>query len=564
MKVLHVIDNFAQGGAQRVAVSIAEGFPGSAIVSFDRLALLAFPEHLKKHGITHQFVNTEAEVDDLMRDFDVCHIHWWKCPIDERLTWHDKPYPVVVTIHEASVFPHRGITTLVCVGTKQQSIQVQPSVVIPNGFDLDKFVYRRDYEAKDGILRVGFASRLDSKLELNCGSYYKIALARVTQPYEVIIIGDGGYRGHYERTFQEETKLPAVFTGLRWDMEIALRDLDIFLYPTKADVLPTVVIEAMASGLPVVAPPVGAIPEMLADGRGFAVPWDEMPGVLAMLAESNLRQKMGSKAQKFALKTYGHQQMIDNYRALYESMLKVKQRIILGSKPRLSVIVPTYKRPGLCLQTVKSLLAQDYPNLEVIVVNDADHASDYSAVSKLPITYIELKKNVGLSGARNAGVERATGELLGFLDDDDKWLPYFASSLVTWLAQDRADVVYGAGYATAGNGERHNMHHCEPFDLARLCKTNYITVSAVVMRKDVFLNTGGFDVAMHQDGMHGPEDWEMWLRLAHKGYKLARCPVVGLVYGIDSPDRLTGIAYQTGAMKRGYDYISKKLGVTVG
>jgi hypothetical protein len=77
MKVLHVIDNFAQGGAQRVAVSIAEGFPGSAIVSFDRLALLAFPEHLKKHGITHQFVNTEAEVDDLMRDFDVCHIHWW-------------------------------------------------------------------------------------------------------------------------------------------------------------------------------------------------------------------------------------------------------------------------------------------------------------------------------------------------------------------------------------------------------------------------------------------------------------------------------------------------------
>lgn len=93
-------------------------------------------------------------------------------------------------------------------------------------------------------------------------------------------------------------------------------------------------------------------------------------------------------------------------------------------KESISVIVPVYKTQRYLRKCLDSILNQTYPNIEIVVVNDCspddsgeicrEYAEKYDQVK-----YIELDRNVGLSSARNAGIEAATGDYLGFVDSDD-------------------------------------------------------------------------------------------------------------------------------------------------
>lgn len=97
-----------------------------------------------------------------------------------------------------------------------------------------------------------------------------------------------------------------------------------------------------------------------------------------------------------------------------------------------SVIIPTYKREVWQISAaVESVLNQTYDNVEIVVVDDSP--ADYShraevkaymdSLDSKNILYIQNEKNLGGSGARNRGIERAHGELITFLDDDDEYYP---------------------------------------------------------------------------------------------------------------------------------------------
>ena len=574
IRALHMVYSFTQGGAQRVAMSLAAGFPGSAVCSFMRVPedQIAFPDIRKKYGVEHFFMTSFKDVLRLMEayKFDIFHIHW--CGADSDTTnlalidWgyikSHSDFPYVTAAHVEKAFPHVELTNFVCEAECQKRLQHFTTPLIPNGFDLDKFVYARDYSNKKEIT-IGFVCRLDAKLEQDFPRRIKEALARVEVPVKLLIIGDGDHRPRYEAGLRE-AGLRYEITGVRWDVHEALKDLDIFLYPPHADCLPTVVIEAMASGLPVVALPVGDIPYMLGNGRGYALPWEEMPAILQCLAsDPGHRRTVGRAAQKYALATYSHDAMIRNWEAEYKSIIEKPRAALIAKKPAsVSIIIPTYKRPGAAYVAAQSALAQDIP-VEVIVVNDGDHQSDYSAVKKLPIKYIELPKNRGLSGARNAAIDVAKGEYIGFCDDDDRWYPFFAGRLAQTLTDNaEVSVAYGSGIATLdvtferGLGKI-KMDCGYPFDADRLYYQNFIAMSGTMIRKSVLKKVGGFDEAMHQDGANFPEDLEMWFRLMLSGHKFARCPVVGLIYNAGD-GRGTTSATQNGMMARGMKYIEAK------
>ncbi len=84
-----------------------------------------------------------------------------------------------------------------------------------------------------------------------------------------------------------------------------------------------------------------------------------------------------------------------------------------------------------------------------------------------------------------------------------------------------------------------------------------------MLRKSTFDKFGLFDEQMHQNGMMGPEDYELWIRLSKQGCKFVRVPVVGLVYGTDAPDRLTPMACNGGMMLTGMKYIAHKHNIPV-
>src|SRR5690242_10687505 len=95
--------------------------------------------------------------------------------------------------------------------------------------------------------------------------------------------------------------------------------------------------------------------------------------------------------------------------------------------PGVSVIIPAYNYARFLPQAIESALQQDYPEFEVLVVDDgstdntAEIAAVYSRADKR-VRYLH-QKNAGLPAARNTGIQHARFDFIGFLDADDAWLP---------------------------------------------------------------------------------------------------------------------------------------------
>lgn len=98
----------------------------------------------------------------------------------------------------------------------------------------------------------------------------------------------------------------------------------------------------------------------------------------------------------------------------------------MPDKPLVSAVIPTRNRPGLVKRAVVSALNQTYSNLEVVVVVDGPDpltTRELAEISDPRLRVIVLPESEGGAGARNAGVQAASGTWIAFLDDDDEWLP---------------------------------------------------------------------------------------------------------------------------------------------
>jgi glycosyltransferase involved in cell wall biosynthesis len=107
------------------------------------------------------------------------------------------------------------------------------------------------------------------------------------------------------------------------------------------------------------------------------------------------------------------------------------------SLPLVSAVIPTHNRPQLVCRAVRSALNQTYSNLEVIVVVDGPEAETVQILEALHeprLAVIALPENAGIAEARNAGVRHAKGLWIGFLDDDDEWLPEKTEKQISLLA----------------------------------------------------------------------------------------------------------------------------------
>ncbi|HEY3485701.1 MAG TPA: glycosyltransferase, partial [Ilumatobacteraceae bacterium] len=120
----------------------------------------------------------------------------------------------------------------------------------------------------------------------------------------------------------------------------------------------------------------------------------------------------------------------------------------LATDPLVSVILPTLDRRDRLPRAAQSVLTQRYQNLELVVVDDGsrDGTADWLAGVEDPrLVVARSSKPRGEGGARNAGLERATGELIAFLDDDNAFDPDWLRSVVWFFErQPDASVVYGA------------------------------------------------------------------------------------------------------------------------
>ena len=128
-----------------------------------------------------------------------------------------------------------------------------------------------------------------------------------------------------------------------------------------------------------------------------------------------------------------------------EQAPRVRSKLPRGKEALVSVIVPTFNRPDLLLQTITSIRNQTMNDLEIIVVNDC--GSDVETLlaplrDTTPIVYARHARNRNLAAARNTGIALARGKYIAYLDDDDLYYPDHLETAVGYLESHGESVVY--------------------------------------------------------------------------------------------------------------------------
>jgi len=114
------------------------------------------------------------------------------------------------------------------------------------------------------------------------------------------------------------------------------------------------------------------------------------------------------------------------------------------NNPLVSVIIPVYNGERYLAQTIESALAQTYQPIEIIVIDDGSTDGSAEVVKRFPSVRYQFQTNRGIGGARNRGVELATGDFLAFLDGDDLWSPSkLTRQMDTFEAEPALDMVFG-------------------------------------------------------------------------------------------------------------------------
>jgi glycosyltransferase involved in cell wall biosynthesis len=125
---------------------------------------------------------------------------------------------------------------------------------------------------------------------------------------ELLIVGEGPLRNRLEEMVQKEGISGVIFTGARRDVEMIMPSADVFVLPSISEGFPITILEALASGVPVVATKVGGVEEVMNEQVGKMVkpadPVDLQEALDLILQDEKLRLKMGKKAREHALK-YG-------------------------------------------------------------------------------------------------------------------------------------------------------------------------------------------------------------------------------------------------------------------
>ena len=190
-----------------------------------------------------------------------------------------------------------------------------------------------------------------------------------------------------------------------------------------------------------------------------------------------------------------------------------------------SVIIPIYDRTHELREAIESVLAQTYANFELLLVTDGSPAETLAVVEAYRghpqvriFTYLD---NTGTAvRGRNRGIKEARGEYIAFLDSDDIAAPDRLAVSVREMEAGGYDVVYGAWTAKL-DGTRHfddlrdgQKVTSPPCDLDMLRKVCVPCQSTVMVRRAALLDVGGL-----KPGMRYREDHELWMRLAHFGYR---------------------------------------------
>jgi glycosyltransferase involved in cell wall biosynthesis len=210
-------------------------------------------------------------------------------------------------------------------------------------------------------------------------------------------------------------------------------------------------------------------------------------------------------------------------------------------EPRVDVVCPTWCGKRWVVEAIDSVLAQTWRGLALTVVDDASPDGTLDAVRDRyghdsRVELVQIPARSGAAAARMEAVRRTDAPLLAFIDQDDRWRPEKLELQIARLRTDsevhvvHTDIEHidAAGARMPGAADPDNARRAridwEGLSRDELLETCFRAVSirlvSALVRRDAFVAAGGFDTRHF-----GAEEWELWVRLAAAGCRMAHVPL---------------------------------------
>lgn len=377
-------------------------------------------------------------------------------------------------------------------------------------------------EQKDPLLMVAVAAEL----------------ARRGLDFQLHVVGSGELESEVRRLVAEHR------LGDRVRFEPPTNDLapwyaacDLLLMTSLFEGVPYVVYEALAMGVPVVAPALAGNRELMGDIGGTLVAERSIEAFAEalepLIVDGPLRERVGADGRRLMLERYSLRTMADGHGELYDRLagdlaidgpspppwfptpISFSSRPSRGT-PMVSVITPCFNHGRWLHEAVESVLAQSYPAIEMIVVDDGSTESETrQALDELgrggQVRVLRMERNSGPSAARNRAIEHAEGRYVLPLDADNLLLPDAVARLVSQL--QGAGEHIGYVYPTIQYfGNREDYFEPPRFNGWVLTRGNYIDTCALIDR--MVFDAG---IRYPDEIVLGHEDWDFFLTLLEHG-----------------------------------------------
>jgi glycosyltransferase involved in cell wall biosynthesis len=192
----------------------------------------------------------------------------------------------------------------------------------------------------------------------------------------------------------------------------------------------------------------------------------------------------------------------------------------LREPPLVSIVTPSYNMAGYLPATIESVLSQDYPRIEYIVVDGGSTDGSLEILGRYHDRFRWFTgKDKGPSDAAHRGFLEARGEVFAWLNADDVYLPGAVRTGVEYLvAHQDIDVVYGEGYWIDGDGAVIRRYPTLPFDPKVLERDCFICQPASFIRASSYKRCG-LDPDINQSF-----DYDLWIRMAKHNFRFASIP----------------------------------------
>ncbi|HEY57842.1 MAG TPA: glycosyltransferase [Anaerolineae bacterium] len=180
--------------------------------------------------------------------------------------------------------------------------------------------------------------------------------------------------------------------------------------------------------------------------------------------------------------------------------------------PLVSIVTPSYNQASFLERTLRSVLSQDYPHIEYIVVDGGSTDGSVAVIERYAhrLAWWVSEPDQGQAEAINKGFARAQGEIFAWVNSDDLLAPWtVAEAVAAFQRHPEAGLVFGHGVSIDAQGRPFHLLRTGPWGLAELMTFHMLNQPAVFLRRAAWEAVGGLDL-----GYHYLLDHHLWLRMA--------------------------------------------------